>query len=200
MSLGRLFGFSADAALVGADVFIRAPEMRDFGEWAQLRAQSRAFLEPWEPTWPQDDLTRPAFRYRISLINEERRRGETYTFFVFRRSDNALMGGMTLGNVRYGVAQTTTLGYWMGEEFAGFGYMRQAVELALDFAFLHLHLHRVEAACLPRNARSAGLLTRLGFQPEGLARAYLQINGRWEDHLLFALLASDLRPRAHTKA
>jgi ribosomal-protein-alanine N-acetyltransferase len=193
MSIGRLFGFQPDPSLIGHQVLLRAPEMRDHAEWARLREQSRAFLEPWEPLWPADDLTRAAFRHRLALISEERRRGEAYTFFLFRRNDNALMGGLTLGNIRYGVAQTATLGYWMGEAFAGQGYMRQGVELALDFAFNRLKLHRVEAACLPRNTRSFGLLTRLGFRQEGLARAYLEINGRWEDHLLFALLANDPR-------
>ena len=86
----------------------------------------------------------------------------------------------------------------MGEAYAGQGYMREATNLALDFAFGGLRLHRVEAGCLPRNARSIGLLTRLGFTHEGLARAYLEINGVWEDHLLFAILATD--PRSNPAA
>ena len=203
MSIGRLFGIQSELRLSGREVYLRAPDMRDHAEWAQLRAHSQGFLVPWEPTWPADDLTRSAFRHRLAMYAEEHRRGESNTFLLFRAQDNVLLGGLTLGNIRHGVAQTTTMGYWMGEPFAGHGYMRQGVELALDFSFRELGLHRVEAACLPGNARSSGLLMRLGFHQEGLARAYLQINGRWEDHLLFARLSTDPAPvnlYAHTKA
>ena len=99
------------------------------------------------------------------------------------------MGALTLSNVRRGVAQTATLGYWMGKPFARQGYMTGAVKLMLDVAFRHLWLHRIEAACLPSNQASIGLLGKCGFAPEGLARGYLKIAGEWRDHLLFARLA-----------
>ena len=95
---------------------------------------------------------------------------------------------MTLGNVRRGVAQCGTLGYWMGEKYAGQGYMAKAVRALLRHAFLEMGLHRIEAACAPDNERSRRLLERLGFQREGYARAYLLIDGAWQDHLLFAML------------
>lgn len=184
---------STEPKLTGATLYIRPAQRSDWLAWSSLRAKSRAFLEPWEPLWPADDLTARAFVYRLKLIQEETSRGEGYTFLLFRRADNMLLGGLSLSNIRGGVAQTATLGYWMGEEFAGQGHMREAVNLALDFAFHALRLHRVEAGCLPRNVRSSRLLTRLGFSHEGLARSYLQINGAWEDHLLFAILSTDAR-------
>lgn len=178
----------------GEGVYLRNSEMRDFPAWAELRERSRAFLTPWEPLWPADDLTRASFRYRVRRHAEEMARDEAYSFFIFRQDDDTLLGGLTLGHVRRGVSQAATLGYWMGEPYAGKGYMSRAVRAALGYAFNKQRLHRIEAACLPSNTASVRLLERNGFKQEGYARAYLNINGQWRDHLLFALLESDPRP------
>mgnify|MGYP000383301549 CR=1 FL=1 len=175
----------------GGGVFLRVPQMSDFEDWAELRAASRGFLVPWEPTWPRDDLTRSAFRRRIRRYWRDVREDVSYPFFVFRSHDNVLLGGLTLSNIRRGVAQTASLGYWLGQPFARRGYMSAAVGAVLPFAFDTLGLHRVEAACLPTNAASIALLRRCGFAEEGYARHYLKINGEWRDHLLFAILAGD---------
>jgi ribosomal-protein-alanine N-acetyltransferase len=167
--------------------------LEDFEEWAALRARSRAFLEPWEPVWADDDLSRRAFRQRVKRVQEESEADESYGFLVFRSGDDTLLGGITLGLVRRGVAQACTMGYWVGEPFAGQGYMTRAVRAVTGFAFSEIRLRRIEAACLPRNERSRRLLERVGFQREGYARQYICIAGRWEDHLLYALLASDPR-------
>ncbi len=192
MALFRL-GPSTDNAnfIRGDGVFLRPAEMRDFDSWARLRERSRQFLVPWEPTWPADDLTRASFRRRLRRHSEEIDNDEAYPFLIFRDGDNVLLGGLTLGQMRRGVAQAATLGYWMGEPFAGKGYMARAVRAAAGFAFATLRLHRVEAACLPHNEASVRLLERVGFQREGYARAYLRINGAWQDHFLFALLETD---------
>ncbi|HLH11228.1 MAG TPA: GNAT family protein [Methylovirgula sp.] len=178
----------------GEGVYLRPPEMRDFEAWADLREKSRAFLTPWEPTWPGDDLTRTAFRRRLRRHMQEMVEDEAYPFLVFRESDDALMGGLTLGQIKRGVAQSATLGYWMGLPFAGKGYMSRAVRATTGFAFTSLRLHRIEAACLPHNEASIKLLERNGFKREGLARAYLRINGLWQDHVLYALLETDPLP------
>ena len=160
----------------------------------ELRAESRAFLTPWEPTWPADDLTRTAFRRRIRRYHAEVREDRAYPFFIFRQTDYALLGGITLSNVTRGMTQTATLGYWMGERHAGRGHMTRAVKALAPFAFGALRLHRLEAACLPHNAASMRLLERVGFRREGLARGLVCINGRWQDHIVFALLADDPLP------
>jgi ribosomal-protein-alanine N-acetyltransferase len=192
MALFRIGSLHDHATFVRGDgVYLRPPEMPDFEEWAALRHLSRAFLTPWEPTWPADDLTRAAFRRRLRRHASEIENDEAYPFLVFRESDNVILGGLTFGQIKRGVAQSTTLGYWMGQPFAGQGWMARAVRAATGFAFATLRLHRIEAACLPQNEPSIRLLTRTNFQQEGLARAYLRINGIWQDHLLFALLESD---------
>lgn len=178
-------------AVAGHGVSLRMPQPSDFEEWADLRERSRAFLAPWEPTWPEDDLTRAAFRRRLQRYVRDQQADVGYAFLVFRVDDGALVGGATLNNVRRGVSQTASLGYWMGAPFAGQGYMSAALSTLLPFAYGALHLKRIEAACLPHNAASVRLLEKQRFTREGYARRYLCIAGEWQDHLLFARLSSD---------
>jgi ribosomal-protein-alanine N-acetyltransferase len=175
-------------AIDGERVRLRPPRMADFGAWLELRRGSRDFLQPWEPTWPVDDLTRTAFRRRLSIYARDLDLGQGYAFFVFRKSDERLVGGVNLRDVRRGVAQSGALGYWVGAPFARQGYTLDAVRTVAGFAFHRLGLHRLDAACLPENEASRRLLLRAGFEAEGRARAYLKIDGRWCDHLLFGLV------------
>ncbi len=174
-------GFAVEAERVR----LRAPRMGDFQAWSTLRHSSQGFLQPWEPTWPSDDLTRAAFRRRLALYQRDQDLGQGHAFFVFRSQDNVLVGGVTLRNILRGVAQTGTLGYWIGEPHARRGYTLEAVNAVVRFAFGRLGLHRLEAACCPDNDASRRLLLKAGFELEGRARGYLKIDGRWRDHLLF---------------
>ncbi len=178
----------------GDGVVLRTPQMTDFAPWAALREASRKFLTPWEPTWPADDLTRPAFRQRLKRYAEDLRSDQAYPFFLFRKEDNALIGGLALANIRRGVAQAGSLGYWIGGPYARRGYMSAAVRALMPVAFDVLRLHRVEAACIPTNLASTRLLEKTGFRREGYARQYLCINGFWQDHLLYARLRTDADP------
>jgi ribosomal-protein-alanine N-acetyltransferase len=170
----------------GRNVVLRQPLASDYAEWAELRALSRAHLTPWEPAWASDDLSRSMYRRRLRAYAKDVRDDVCYPYFVFDSSAGALVGGMTLSNVRRGSAQTASLGYWMGAPYAGRGYMRDAVATLLPVAFGPLRLHRIEAATMLTNAASIRVLELSDFEREGLARSYLKINGRWEDHLLYA--------------
>lgn len=192
MALFRSVPWSEPHPLIeGAGVFLRAPAMGDYEEWADLRERSRAFLVPWEPEWPADDLTRSAFRNRLRRYATEIREDLSYPFFIFRAGDKQMLGGATLSNVRRGVAQSANLGYWMGARYARQGYMSAAVAAMIPFSHGALGLKRIEAACIPENTASVRLLEKSGFQREGYARKYLCIAGKWQDHLLFARLSSD---------
>lgn len=173
--------------LTGQGVILRFPHTDDFPQWAQLRAGSRSFLEPWEPVWPADELSPSAFRFRIRRYRDLRDDDLCYPYFIF--DGQTLVGAVTLSNIRRGVAQCGTLGYWTGEPHIRKGYMSRALALLVPHCFSALALHRVEAACLPRNAASIGLLEKSGFEREGYARSYLQIAGKWEDHVLYAKVA-----------
>jgi ribosomal-protein-alanine N-acetyltransferase len=177
----------------GDRIYLRVPQAQDYAAWAELRAQSREFLTPWEPTWSSTELTKVSFRRRLKHYARDLREDLGYAFFLFRDGDEVLLGGLTLSNVRRGVTQACTLGYWVGEPHAGQGYMTAAVSAVVPFVFETLRLHRLEAACLPHNEASRRLLERTGFSREGLARRYLKINGIWQDHLLYALVEDDAR-------
>jgi ribosomal-protein-alanine N-acetyltransferase len=191
MAIFRTVTFSEQMpAVAGEGVYLRAPQSSDHGEWAALRETSRPFLIPWEPTWPADDLTRSAFRRRLKRYAEDQRSDLAYAFLIFRSDDNALVGGITLANIRRGVAQAGSIGYWVGLPFARHGHMTAAVRALIPFCFDSLRLHRLEAACIPGNAASIRLLEKTGFTREGYACEYLCINGIWQDHLLYGRLRS----------
>ncbi|HJZ31881.1 MAG TPA: GNAT family protein [Hyphomicrobiaceae bacterium] len=176
----------------GRDLYLRHPTMTDYAAWAQLRAQSREHLVSWEPQWARDELARSAFRRRLRQYQRELREDQGYAFFIFRH-DDTLLGGLTLSNVRRGVCQAASVGYWIGRSHTRQGHMTNAVRAILPFAFEVLGLHRLEAACLPHNVASARVLAKVGFEREGRARRYLKINGVWQDHDVYALLQDDGR-------
>ncbi|HEV7416518.1 GNAT family N-acetyltransferase [Tianweitania sediminis] len=185
------FGSKATPVLKGEQVLLRLPASSDYHQWAALRHASRSFLEPWEPRWSVNELERSGWRQRLERNKADYKSGTGFGFLIFKVADGQLAGGLTIGNIRRGVAQSCQIGYWMGEAHAGRGYMLGALKLVIPYAFDELRLHRIEAACIPSNARSVRVLEKAGFAREGLARSYLRINGAWQDHFLYALVADD---------
>lgn len=183
-------------SLKGGRVTLRLPAPSDYLEWSSLRRESRAFLEPWEPRWSGDELERSAWRLRVRRYRDEHAAGTATAFLIFDNEAGRLVGGITLGNIRYGVSQSAQIGYWMGQKHAGKGLMQDAIGALLSHAFGTLRLHRVEAACIPGNARSIRVLEKAGFTREGLLRSYLRINGVWQDHFIYALIADEHRREA----
>lgn len=183
---------ASDERLKHGPIYLRPPRDGDWQAWSDLRRESEDFLRPWEPAWPRDALGRSSFRQRQRHYAEEWRHDTGYSFFIFRSKDDVLLGGVSLTNVRHGVAQCGSLGYWVGQPYARHGYMTAAIQCLLPFAFERLGLHRVEAACLPTNTASRGLLEKCGFHEEGFAPKYLKINGVWSDHVLFSILREEL--------
>jgi [ribosomal protein S5]-alanine N-acetyltransferase len=175
--------------LEGPRVVLRGPRARDYEAWRALRRSSREFLRPYEPRWTEADLNRQAYGARLWRGRQEARKGTDYSFLVFEKTGTGqrLVGGLTVSNVRRRAAQFATLGYWMGEEHAGRGLMSEAVGVLLPFVFDTLGLHRLQAAFLPHNLASRRVLEKNGFREEGYAENYLQIDGKWADHVLFAL-------------
>ncbi|MFD0858781.1 GNAT family N-acetyltransferase [Roseovarius aquimarinus] len=175
---------------------LRQPMMSDFRDWAHLRRVSADFLTPWEPTWAADHLSRKGFTNRVYWAQRSISGGTALPLFLIRREDERLLGAITLDNIRRGPSQSGTLGYWIGEAYARQGYMREAIPAVVHYAFDRLDLSRIEAACLPSNTASRGLLEKSGFKYEGVAQSYLQIGGRWRTHVLYAALRGDRRGRS----
>src|ERR1700745_1222767 len=164
MAFFRTINFSEPLPSIDGDgIMLRTPQMTDFEEWAELRETSRDFLTPWEPTWPVDDLTRAAFRRRIKRYAEDLRSDQGYAFLIARNFDGALVGGLTLANIRRGVAQAGSLGYWTGLPFVRQGYMTAAVRAVIPFAFMSLRLHCLEAAFIPTHNASIRRVVYGGF-------------------------------------
>lgn len=174
---------------------LRLPAHGDFRAWTSLRRDSADFLTPWEPSWAQDHLSRRSFTNRVYWSARAEANGSAVPLFLIRREDEVLLGAITLDNIRRGPAQSGVLGYWIGAPFARQGYMREAIRGVVHHAFATLDLSRIEAACLPENAASRGVLEGAGFKYEGVAQSYLQINGRWRNHVLYANLRHDRRGR-----
>lgn len=177
---------------------LRPPAHSDFREWAALRRSSAEFLKPWEPTWAADHLTRKAFTNRVYWAQRSISGGTGMPLFLIRRSDATLVGAITLSNIRRGPAQAASCGYWMGAPHTQQGYMKEALAALVHYTFTELDLSRIESAILSENAASRGVLEKCGFKYEGVAQSYLQINGRWRTHVLFANLRADRRGKART--
>lgn len=192
MSLLRLdWRSDPEPRLAGGGVVLRPPRDSDYHEWASLREESRAFLEPWEPAWSGDELSRSSFRARIRRYGQDSRAGLAAPFFILRAKDAALVGGINVSNIRRGVAQDCSIGYWMGAPYARQGYMRESLRLVMRHCLEDLRLHRLAAACIPDNGPSRALLLKAGFTEEGFARAYLRIASQWRDHVLYGFVAGD---------
>ncbi len=187
-------GHTTSLMISGDGVLLRPFLMTDYVAWAEQRAMSREHLVPWEPMWFRDELSRSAFRRRLRHYAREVREDHGYAFGIFSKDNGELVGGLTLTNVRRGVTQAASLGYWLGVRHSGNGLMSRSINATIPFAFTTLGLHRLEAACMPANTRSVRVLERAGFVREGFSRRYLKINGEWQDHILFAILSDDVLP------
>ena len=179
-------------------IVLRLPAHGDFHAWTSLRQSSRDFLTRWEPVLSPDHLTRKSFVNRVYWAARASRGGTALPLFLVRR-DGVLLGAITLDNIRRGPAQSGTIGYWIGQDFARQGYMREAIGVLVHHAFTALDLSRIEAACLPENVASRGVLEGSGFKYEGVAQSYLQIDGRWRNHVLYANLRGDRRGRTDAR-
>ena len=174
-------------------MLLRPPIQSDFESWVALRTKSIEFLEPWEPSWSEDHLSKKNFLNRVYWSKKSLRDKTALPVFMFERNSGALLGAITLDNIRRGPAQAGTLGYWIGQTFARNGFMKESIGALVHYAFHSLDLSRLEAACLPENIASRTVLEKSNFKYEGVAQSYLQINGRWRNHVLYSCLRSDRR-------
>jgi len=179
--------------LTGERVFLRPPKRRDALKWQKLRISSKSFLVPWEPSWDASSCTRRAYLRYFKNSNYLANMDRAYSFLIFKTEDKTLLGGINVGNVRRGVSQSASLGYWIGEKHSRNGYMKEALKLLIPSLFVDLRLNRIEAATLEENIASKNLLKKIGFKKEGVLRKYLKINGTWRDHILYGLLENDFK-------
>lgn len=178
--------------LLGDEITIRPPRMRDRSQWNRVRGENKEWLSPWEATLPQIPLDspayeghskRPSFYEMVRMLNHESRAGRSYSFFIWH--DKNLVGQITMGGVMYGALRGAHIGYWIDRNFANRGYTTQAVKLVTAFGFSQLGLHRIEINVRPENAASCRVALKAGFSEESQRKAFLHIDGAWRDHICF---------------
>ncbi len=172
----------------GENVFLRPPEYKDWQKWSQLRRVNMSYLKPWEPTWNIHELERSYFVKRVRFFEKLSINDEAYSFLIFEKPKLKLIGEININNVQRGVVQSCSVGYWISEDKMGLGLMSEAISLIKKFTFDELELHRIEAACLQKNQRSLNTLKKNNFNIEGVAKKYLKINGKWQDHILLSCI------------
>lgn len=173
--------------LTGFRIVLKPPCEADFDEWSLVRRKNQNHLKPFEPKWPKNCLGHDFFTRRLNRQDVEYKAGRGLYFLIHDKKTNHIIGGLNLNNIQMGAARHATLGYWIDQDYQGQGLMKEAITLLIGYAFKTLKLKRLNAACLPQNKRSINLLKSLDFEEEGFAKKYLQINGVWQDHVLFGL-------------
>jgi ribosomal-protein-alanine N-acetyltransferase len=150
-------------------------------------------LAPWEPLRRDEYFTTAFWSREIDGLVERADAGTGLSLLMLARDaeDGPVVGRVTLSNIVRGVFQAAHLGYAIDHRHEGRGLMHEALLAVTDHAFTTLELHRLMANYMPTNERSARLLRRLGFTPEGYARDYLRLAGRWQDHVLTSLIAPE---------
>ena len=179
--------------LSGRNVYLRPPKRRDAIKWQKLRLSSKSFLSPWEPQWDASSCSRRAFMRYLKNSSYLANIDRSYSFLIFKEEDKNLVGGINVFNVRRGVSQSSSIGYWIGKKYSRKGYMSEALQILLPSLFVDLRLNRIEAAVLKNNKPSRNLLEKIGFIQEGICRSYLKIDGKWQDHIMYSLLQTDYK-------
>ncbi|WP_320127472.1 GNAT family N-acetyltransferase [uncultured Sphaerochaeta sp.] len=167
---------------------LRRLSVADSSLLLDYRLRTRTFLQEWEPLRNDAFYTEEAARM---LIEDEEKSFATETglsLYIFNKGEEKIIGCATLSNIVRGVFQSCFLGYKLDEEEINQGKMTEALQKVIEIAFDEMQLHRIEASILPRNIRSKKVVEKLGFTQEGLSKAYLKIQGKWEDHVHYALL------------
>jgi ribosomal-protein-alanine N-acetyltransferase len=171
--------------------YIRALAPSDAEAVLALRVDNKDFLEPYEPVRPDSFFTLEAQRSQLEMGEKQWDADLAYAFGIFDAGSDEMVGRVALSNVVWAAWRNATLGYFIAQRFNGKGAATDAVRLACDFAFGQVHLHRVQAGVMPRNVASIRVLEKVGFRHEGFSPRYLNINGKWEDHEMFALTAEE---------
>ena len=160
--------------------------MDDYENWVKLRRKSAEFLNKWEPEKTREFYSKESFQTRVGWAKRNFKLIKALHLFLFLRTDDSLIGGLTLDNIRHGPFNSASLGYWLGEEYANNGFMTEGLRAIIHYANKTLNVTRLEAATLPNNVASKRVLEKCEFKYEGVGQSYLQINGRWRTHVLYA--------------
>ncbi|MFX3632789.1 MAG: GNAT family N-acetyltransferase [Candidatus Pristimantibacillus sp.] len=173
------------------DIYLRYFDRNDVDSLLAFRLRNNDFFQPFEPIRDESYFSLEGQEKEIAACILGVKNEQSYTFGIFLQATDELLGRIALTSVSRGPFQNAYMGYNIDQQHNGKGYGTAAVSLCVTFAFEQLGLHRIQAGVMPRNLPSIRVLEKIGFRQEGLAQKYLKINGKWEDHVLFAITAED---------
>lgn len=194
--MAELIAPGVSTEIAGRRVKLRPLREEDFESWHEVRTRCRDWLLPWEPRpagapYPPED--RPSYVARCSMRERERQLGTGYAFGIFVGA--RFVGEVNLSSVQRGPFQNAYVGYWMDQLHAGRSYVPEACVVLFRFAFEDLGLHRLQVSIIPRNRPSRRVAQKLWLRGEGIALRYLEIDGKWEDHVRYALTTEEWQER-----
>ena len=175
--------------LIGSKIFIRLFEDTDAEALLDLHLRNGEFFQKYSPTYCDNFYTLESKRNFISNAVKQSERGNEYSFGIFIKSNGKLIGGVDLFQIIRGPLQSCVIGYSLDKQYNGNGYVTEAVSLAVEFAFKSIKLHRIEAGVMPNHIASMRVLEKVGFHKEGIAQKSVKLNGKWEDHQIFAIIS-----------
>lgn len=176
-------------------LYVRSLTLHDCAAWLQARTKNYSYLQEREPIWDMDSLTYQAYYRLINDLMSSFTIGNYYSFGVFHKETNAVMGGFEISNIMYWPKQSATIGYWIGQEHSRQGYATEVLANVAHWAFKQFNLVKIEAGTMLSNIASQTVLKKAGFSHEGHSRSYGEINGVYEDHLLWGLIPADLNKK-----
>jgi ribosomal-protein-alanine N-acetyltransferase len=184
-------GGKINMELIGSKIFIRLFEDRDAEVLLDLYLRNGEFFQKYSPTYADDFYTLDSKRNFISDSIKQSEKGDKYSFGIFIKDNEKLIGGVDLFQIIRGPLQSCLIGYSLDKQYNGNGYVTEAVSLAVEFAFNKINLHRVEAGVMPSNTASMRVLEKVGFHKEGIAKKSVKLNGKWEDHQILAIISDN---------
>jgi len=169
-------------------IYLKMFELSDAEALLQLELRNRAFLHPFANAQDEAFYTLDGQRKRLESMEERRSLDQYYAYGIYRTETAELIGNVALAQIKRGPLQRCIIGYYLDQAHNGKGYMTHAVRQAVSIAFEVLKLHRIEAGVMPSNVGSIKVLEKAGFQCEGLSKKNFRMNGKWEDHFLYAMV------------
>lgn len=181
-------GRAPDIQLPTRRLLVRLAQVNDARLVTAYYAENRYFLKSWEPTRDESYYHETGWHTRLVQISRWHKQQTGFCFLLLNPQETEIYGMASFTGVVRGAFQACYLGYSLGQRWQGQGLMFEALQRAIQYLQHQQNIRRIMANYMPHNLRSGALLQRLGFQKEGYARGYLHIDGKWQDHILTALV------------
>jgi ribosomal-protein-alanine N-acetyltransferase len=168
-------------------LILKLPELDSAQQMCDFVVQNKEHLSTWEPIQKDDYYTQNYWQKKIAEIRHNFSLDKSCCLNIYAKENNQLIGVANYDNFIRGAFHSCFLGFKISKQAQGQGLMTEALQASIDYVFATLNLHRIAANYMPRNEASARVLAKCGFEQEGVARDYLCIGGKWEEHVLCSL-------------